>query len=103
MLLLIGWRGSPNSNDEPQHMAKGKITPDILKLLGIKYFILKNKLGLKKLEKLISHSKKNNEPVACLIEKNVIKPISNKNNSINKNLLFRKEFIILVCYYDYFF
>ena len=93
MLLLIGWRGSPNSNDEPQHMVKGKITPNILKLLGIKYFILRNEQELNKLEKLISYSKRKNEPVACLIEKNIIRPIKYKANTINKNLLFRKEFI----------
>ena len=40
-LLLIGWRGSPNSKDEPQHYAKGKITQNLLKLLGIKFCILR--------------------------------------------------------------
>ena len=43
MLLLIGWRGSPSSKDEPQHMTKGKITPDLLRLLNIKFCILKKK------------------------------------------------------------
>ena len=36
LVLLIGWRGSPKVNDEPQHNVKGKITRDILKLLNIK-------------------------------------------------------------------
>ena len=26
LLLMIGWRGSPNQKDEPQHKTKGKIT-----------------------------------------------------------------------------
>ena len=43
MLLVIGWRGSPNFKDEPQHEAKGKITIKILKLLKIKYCIIKKK------------------------------------------------------------
>ena len=30
---IVGWRGSPESKDEPQHMVKGKITPNLLKLL----------------------------------------------------------------------
>ena len=30
MLLLIGWRGSPNQNDEPQHKTKGIITQEIV-------------------------------------------------------------------------
>ena len=40
MLLLIGWRGSPNLKDEPQHKVKGGITKKLLKLLGIKYCII---------------------------------------------------------------
>ena len=36
LILIIGWRGSPRVKDEPQHNVKGKITRDILKLLGIK-------------------------------------------------------------------
>ena len=26
LFLMIGWRGSPKKSDEPQHLAKGKIT-----------------------------------------------------------------------------
>ena len=40
ILLLIGWRGSPNQKDEPQHLTKGKITRELLKLLQIKTIIL---------------------------------------------------------------
>ena len=47
MLLVIGWRGSPNFKDEPQHEAKGKITIKILKLLKIKYCIIKKNKDLK--------------------------------------------------------
>ena len=36
LLLLIGWRGAPNSNDEPQHQVQGEVTKNFLKLLGIK-------------------------------------------------------------------
>ena len=32
MILLIGWRGSPNVKDEPQHKVKGAITKKLLKL-----------------------------------------------------------------------
>ena len=69
MLLIIGWRGAPKSIDEPQHMIKGKITRNLLKLLNIKFMILNNKKDLKKLEKLILFSSQNKVPVACLIKK----------------------------------
>ena len=72
MLLLIGWRGSPNVKDEPQHKVKGEITRELLKLMGIKYCLLRNKNDLKKLNKIIKISKRNKKPVACLIEKNTL-------------------------------
>ena len=58
LLLMVGWRGSPKSNDEPQHKAKGEITLKLLKLLNIKYVILRNDKDFEKLSKLIKYSKK---------------------------------------------
>jgi phosphonopyruvate decarboxylase len=71
-ILIIGWRGGPNSKDEPQHQTMGKITKNILKLLQIKFCILKNNTDLIKFEKLIEYSKKKRVNVACLIEKSKI-------------------------------
>ena len=93
MLLLIGWRGSPNSKDEPQHMAKGEITPNLLKLLKIKFCILKKKDDLKKLDKLLYHAKKNNHPVACLFEKNIVQSKKTKIIKSQKKQLSREDFI----------
>ncbi len=81
LVLLIGWRGSPNSNDEPQHQAQGKVTREFLKLLGIKTIILNNNRDLTKLKRLIIYSKKNNRPVAILI----------KNGKIEKQILYKKN------------
>ena len=53
LILIIGWRGSPKIKDEPQHNVKGKITEKILKLLNIKYTILRNSSDLKKFDKQI--------------------------------------------------
>ena len=63
LILIIGWRGSPRRPDEPQHQTKGKITLQLLKLLKIKYCIIKNKKDLTKFKKLISLSKKNSNIV----------------------------------------
>ena len=83
LLLLIGWRGSPGSKDEPQHNTKGKITPDILKLLNIKYILLDKKKDLAKIKRLIDFSRKNNNAVACLIKNNSL--ISKNKIKIKKN------------------
>ena len=73
LILVIGWRGSPNAKDEPQHNVKGKITRSILKLLDIKYTILRSDSDLKKFDKQIKIAKKNKSIVACLIEQGVLK------------------------------
>ena len=76
MLLIIGWRGAPKLKDEPQHIAKGRITKEILKLCGIKFCILNTKKDLIRLKKLIIFSKNKKKIVACLI----------KNNTLSSNL-----------------
>ena len=73
LILIIGWRGSPKTDDEPQHNVKGKITRNILKLLKIKYTIIKIKTDLNKFNKQIKFAKKNKSIVACLIEQNTLK------------------------------
>ena len=59
LILIIGWRGSPRLNDEPQHNVKGNITEKLLKLLNIKYTILRSQPDLKKFDKKIKLAKKN--------------------------------------------
>ncbi len=39
-IFVIGWRGEPGVKDEPQHVFQGEITVSLLKLLGIRTFIL---------------------------------------------------------------
>jgi len=84
LILIIGWRGSPRVNDEPQHNVKGKITEQILKLLNIKYTILRSNSDLNKFEKQIKTAKKNKSIVACLIEQGVLEK--------NKKIIKRKDY-----------
>ena len=95
LILIIGWRGSPRVNDEPQHNVKGKITESILKLLNIKYTIIRSSVDLKKFDKQIKIAKKNNSIVACLIEQGTLektKKINKKKDFYNLN----KEFFFSV-------
>ena len=73
LILIIGWRGSPKIKDEPQHNVKGKITEKLLKLLNIKYTIIRTNNDLKKFDKQIKIAKKKNTIVACLIEQKTLK------------------------------
>ena len=86
LILIIGWRGSPRVKDEPQHNVKGKITESILKLLNIKYTIIRTNVDLKKFDKQIKNGKKKGTIVACLIEQGTLE----KNKKINKKKDFYK-------------
>ena len=95
LLLLIGWRGSPNSKDEPQHNVKGKITPKLLKLLDINFCKIKFNKDLKKLDSLIKKSLKEKKIVACLVENKILE--TNKKKFLKNKLytdLDRETFII---------
>ena len=94
MLLLIGWRGSPGIKDEPQHEVKGSITTKILKLLNIKYGVIKKDKDLKLISKLINFAKQNNQPVACLIPKNILKSEKRKNKDKTKLIGIKRELAI---------
>ena len=80
LILIIGWRGSPHVEDEPQHKVKGKITEQILKLLNIKYTILRKVSDLHKFDKQIKSAKKSKSIVACLIEQGILE----RNKMIKK-------------------
>ena len=93
LILIIGWRGSPKLKDEPQHNVKGRITLDILKLLNIKYTIIRNDSDLIKFNKQIKKAKIKKEIIACLIERGNLK----KNNyKIKKKDFYKlnKEFFL---------
>ena len=93
LMLVIGWRGSPKIKDEPQHMAKGKITRQLLKLLKIKYCILRKDRDLLKINKMVKEALKNKSIIALLIERNTLKSnLQKKKNKKNSGLL-RSEFI----------
>lgn len=83
LILIIGWRGSPRVKDEPQHNVKGRVTEKLLKLLNIRYVILRSSLDLNKFEKLIKLSKKNKSIVACLIEQGTLEKSYKEKNKKN--------------------
>ena len=98
LILIIGWRGSPKIKDEPQHNVKGEITESILKLLNIKYTILRSNNDLSKFDKQIKIAKKKSSIVACLIEPGTlekIKKIDKKKDFYNFDKeLFLKTLLI---------
>lgn len=93
LILVIGWRGSPGKKDEPQHKVKGEITEKILKLLNIKYTVLRSASDLEKFNKQIKFAKKNKSTVACLIERGTLEEIKKKENN-NDHYKLNKELFL---------
>ena len=96
MLLFVGWRGAPNLSDEIQHKVQGRITLDLLNLIGIKYCIINNKNFAKQLTNILRHSKKNKQPVACLFKKGDLQAYEKENffkQRISNKLIRRENFL----------
>jgi phosphonopyruvate decarboxylase len=101
MVLLIGWRGSPNSKDEPQHKVKGDITLKLLDLLNINHSVIEKNINIQKLTSKINKTIKQKKIYALLVpfknKKNLTKE-TKKNyqfqDLINKSKLYRSTFLL---------
>lgn len=40
VIFVVGWRGEPGVQDEPQHAYQGEITEEFFKLMGVEIFVL---------------------------------------------------------------
>lgn len=80
MLLAIGWRGEIDEQgsqvkDEPQHRLQGKITREMLDLLGIPVFIVSAESDIAEVIKsAASQAVGQQQPVALLIRKKSFQP-----------------------------
>lgn len=74
LVMMIGWRGEPGSDDWPQHQRQGELTPTLLDTLEIPFKILDNdeEAISGAIEWAVSHARKFNQPTALLVRKNVL-------------------------------
>lgn len=94
VLLVIGWRGRPGVHDEPQHVKQGKITTQLLDVMGINYEVLSKDedtaaVQIEKAAKALA----NNEVFALVIEKETFDEYKLQNIEINDLSLSREEAI----------
>jgi phosphonopyruvate decarboxylase len=70
MLLLVGWRGAPGRKDEPQHVKQGRITPDLLTLLGVPHRVLPGSLdeAVAAIDEAVEVMRSESRPYALLVE-----------------------------------
>lgn len=97
LLLLIGWRGKPGVHDEPQHIKQGKVTTELLDVMGIKFDMLSKEesLASNQIEHAVE-ALKNKEVYALVIEKDTFEDYKLQNVEVNDLTLSREEAIQIV-------
>lgn len=69
MLLIIGWRGEPGVKDEPQHVAQGRLTPQMLDSIEVPYTVLEADAWESQVDAAIAEMTGSSRPVALLVRK----------------------------------
>lgn len=93
-LLLIGWRGRPGVQDEPQHVKQGKITTGLLNVMGVNYEVLSKEedKAVKQIE-IAAAALKRNEVFALVVEKDSFESYTLQNVEVNDLAMSREEAI----------
>ncbi len=94
-LLLIGWRGEPGIKDEPQHIKQGKITLNLLDVLGIPYKVITS-LTTKVEDDLycaVDTMRRESIPFALVIKKGAFEEYKLKNKIDNPYEITREDAI----------
>jgi phosphonopyruvate decarboxylase len=92
MLLLIGWRGYPETADEPQHVVMGKSTASFLQTLNIPTFVMKRE-GLGELAQAAKQATVANGPVALLVPPKFIESLDTSDRDAQRPLMAPSDFI----------
>jgi len=100
MILLIGWRGEPGVNDEPQHIKQGKVTTDLLNVMKVPYEVLSSETTSEEAEqivkKIVRKAGNLNTPYALLVKKRAFESYKLKLDKYYERDLFREEVIEII-------
>ncbi len=93
MLLIIGWRGRPGVKDEPQHIAQGRITIDLLNTLEIKNSVLPEDIdeAQKVIDKAVEYMQTEQAPYAFVVKKGTFEKYQPKDTAPNKYSVNRED------------
>lgn len=88
-LIIVTWRAAPNLKDAAQHTIMGQITPDLLRLLGIPYEILKDDDAslTEMLDRAAAHMQNERSPFAIIVQKDTVEPyaLRSKRDYVRRN------------------
>lgn len=72
MLFVVGWRGEPGVKDEPQHIYQGKVTCELLEVMGVPYSVIDAGTTTVQLEQIFAKASRQlaeNRQYAVLVRK----------------------------------
>ena len=99
-LLLISWRGEPGNTDEPEHLAMGPITPDLLNVTGIYYeYLTQSEEELAaQIGRINEEIKRTNHPAALIVREKTFKnpPEAYQETVVTDAALSRQEAIKII-------
>lgn len=96
-LLIIGWRGEPGVKDEPQHIKQGCITPALLDLLSIPYFVLDADSDYQQqVQQAVDYTQQNQSPAALLVRKGAFSSYNSGRAAIAASAMKREEALAVV-------
>jgi phosphonopyruvate decarboxylase len=106
-LLIIGWRGEPNVEDEPQHISHGKCMINLIQSMGFEYVVLDKYNWRVNIDECVHKINTLKCPVFLIVKKNTFEKYSIptvlnnhkliRRNVIEKIALSSKDTDILCC------
>jgi len=87
MVLVVGWRGAPDGKDEPQHLVQGKITKDMLNLIGVRSIVLTlSHLVGDTIREATELARSSRSPIAVVVPKGLVAGNPNKAPASGRGL-----------------
>ena len=95
LLLLIGWRGEPGTEDEPQHVKQGEVTASLLEAMDIPCRILapEPEAARRCVEELLAIAATEKRPVALMVRKDTFEPYKPTDQAAGDFEMTREEAI----------
>lgn len=86
MVVMVGWRGAPGVNDEPQHVKQGAVTITMLEAMGVPVFVGDAESDWNDLvRKAVGEAKATSGPVALVVKPGAFASYALKDRGIQNN------------------
>lgn len=98
MLFLVGWRGEPGKKDEPQHVYQGKITCELLEVMGVPYTVIDEMTTQEQMKEILSKARElmeQDQQYAIIVKKGTFEK-ENEFNWQNGYALVREQALKII-------